>query len=330
MSAAHITHAAVGIVQRDDGQVLLAERPLGKAWAGYWEFPGGKIEDNETPVQALTRELQEELGITATSSYPWLTRTFDYPEKYDAKGKLEAPAKTVKLHFFVVTKWLGAPAGLENQAISWQRSEELNVSPMLPANAPILKALSLSNTYAITNLSQLGEDLFFKRLEIALENGLRLIQVREKQLTVVDFHLFVERVIKMAEPYKAKVLVNSDSPYLELDLANELNLAGIHFTAQDLMKLQVKPEGMLSGASCHNRQELTKAEALSLDYVMLSPVQVTLSHAEASPLGWDKFRELIADYSLPVYALGGMHTTDLHTARLHGAHGIAMLRDIWC
>ena len=118
MSAAHITHAAVGVIQRDDGQVLLAERPLGKAWAGYWEFPGGKIEDNETPVQGLRRELQEELGITATSSYPWLTRTFDYPEKYDAKGKLETPAKTVKLHFFVVTTWLGAPMGLESQALA--------------------------------------------------------------------------------------------------------------------------------------------------------------------------------------------------------------------
>ena len=330
LSASYITHAAVGVIQREDGQVLLAERPLGKAWAGYWEFPGGKIEDNETPEQALKRELEEELGITVTSSYPWLTRSFDYPEKYDIAGKLETPAKTVKLHFFIVTKWIGEPLGLENQAISWQRPEKLSVSPMLPANAPILKALSLTTTYAITNLSELGEVLFFKRLKVALDNGLRMIQVREKQLPVGDFRLFIERVIKMAAPYKARVFVNSDSPYLELSLADELNIAGIHFTAQDLMKLQVKPEGLLSGASCHNSQELTKAEALGLDYVMLSPVYATLSHLDVNPLGWDKFSELIAEYSLPVYALGGMQNTHLHTARLHGAHGIAMLRGIWC
>jgi 8-oxo-dGTP diphosphatase len=110
-----VTHAAVGVIQRDDGFVLLGERPIGKPWAGYWEFPGGKIEENETPECALNRELQEELGISVISSYRWLTRSFDYAAKYDATGKLESIAKTVKLHFFIVTEWQGEPFGLENQ-----------------------------------------------------------------------------------------------------------------------------------------------------------------------------------------------------------------------
>jgi 8-oxo-dGTP diphosphatase len=95
------------------------------------------------------------------------------------------------------------------------------------------------------------------------------------------------------------------------------------------MRLQVKPLGLLCGASCHNSQELAHAATLGFDYVLLSPVNATLSHAGAVTIGWDGFSGLIADYTLPVYALGGMQATDMHKARLHGAHGIAMQRGAW-
>ncbi|MDP3088398.1 MAG: Nudix family hydrolase [Methylotenera sp.] len=325
----NITEAAVGVIQRNDGMVLLAERPLGKAWAGYWEFPGGKVEEGEIADFALKRELQEELGIIVKSFYPWLTRSFDYPAKYDALGNLEAPEKTVKLHFFIVSAWIGEPSGLENQVISWQWPDQLTVSPMLPANTPILRALNLPSVYAVTNLGELGEAIFFKRLNKALDEGLMMIQVREKQLTPADLRLFMVRVMNMAAPYQAKVMVNSTSHYSDLNLVHDLNVPGIHFTSQDLMRLQVKPDHMWCGASCHNGQELAKAESLGLDYVTLSPVKTTLSHTDAVPLGWERFSDLIRGYSLPVYALGGMQMADLNTARLHGAHGVAMLRDFW-
>ncbi len=320
-----VTHAAVGVIQREDGWVLLAERPAGKPWAGYWEFPGGKVEEGETPQQALKRELQEELGIQVTSIYPWLTRSFDYAAKYDAAGQLDSPAKTVKLHFFIVTKWNGEPRGLENQQLVWQPSEKVEVSPMLPANAPIFAALSLPSTYAITNLSELGEDLFFERLQICLDNGLKMLQLREKQLSTQAFESFAERVIKLASPYGTKVLINSSH---QSALAT-LNVAGIHFSATDLMQLQTKPTEMLCGASCHNDKELAHAAALGLDYVMLSPVKATLSHPDEESIGWGKFADLIADYALPVYALGGMQPADLHEAKSNGAHGIAMFRSAW-
>jgi 8-oxo-dGTP diphosphatase len=321
----NITHAAVGVIQRQDGWVLLAERPVGKPWAGYWEFPGGKIEEGETPEHALKRELQEELGIAVTSLYPWLTRTFDYAAKYDANGQLESPAKTVKLHFFIITKWDGEPSGLENQILVWQRPEKVEVSPMLPANAPIFAALSLPNNYAITNLNELGEELFFKHLDTALSNGLKMIQLREKQLSAEAFKVFSERVIKLAAPYGAKLLINSGNKF---ELEN-LNAAGIHLNSIDLMLMQKKPANVLCGASCHNSKELAYAEVLGLDYVVVSPVKATCSHPDAEALGWDKFGDLIADYSLPVYALGGMKPADLHQAKLHGAHGVAMLRSAW-
>lgn len=321
----NITHAAVGVIQREDGWVLLAERPLGKPWAGYWEFPGGKIEEGETPVHALKRELQEELGIMVTSLYPWLTRSFDYAAKYKADGSLESPAKTVKLHFFIVTKWDGQPRGLENQSLSWQQPDKVAVSPMLPANAPIFTALSLPAVYAITNLNELGEELFFKRLKTALDNGLKMLQLREKHLSAEAFKVFAKRVIEMAAAHGAKVFINSGN---KVELEN-LNAAGLHLSSTDLMQMQTKPADVLCGASCHNTKELAHAVALGLDYVVLSPVQVTRSHPDVKALGWDKFGDLIAGYSLPVYALGGMKLSDLHQARFHGAHGIAMLRSAW-
>ena len=163
-----MTHAAVAVLMREDGKVLLGQRLEGKPWAGWWEFPGGKIEAGETPFQALQRELQEELGTQAVAAYPWLTRRFDYPEK------------TVKLHFFMVRRWDGTPYAKEGQPLSWQDPQSLNVNPMLPANVPILTALSLAPVYAITNLQEIGEAAFFTQLEEALQNGLKFIQIREK------------------------------------------------------------------------------------------------------------------------------------------------------
>lgn len=324
ISEGAITEAAVGVIQRDNGMVLLGERPAGKPWAAYWEFPGGKIEADETPEQALKRELQEELGITVTHYYPWLTRTYNYEAKYDAMGVLESPAKTVKLHFFIVTEWIGDPVGLENQLTSWQNPEKVNVGPMLPANAPILTGLSLSPIFAITNLKELGKPLFFERLKAALENGLMMIQVRENQLSPQELRLFSEHIIELAAPFEAKVFINSD-----VNLAQQLNASGVHLPSQKLMQMQTRPEGMLCGASCHNLKELSRAAALGLDYVMLSPVQATLSHLDAQPIGWPAFTQMVSGYSLPVFALGGMQMNDLHTARQHGAHGIAMQRAVW-
>jgi 8-oxo-dGTP diphosphatase len=324
MPASQVTEAAVGIIQRDNGMVLLGERPTGKPWEGYWEFPGGKVEPNETPAQALKRELQEELGITVTRFHSWITRTYEYEARYDQSGKLVTPAKAVKLHFFIVVEWQGDPVGLEDQLLSWQNPEKLTVGPMLPANSPILSALSLASTYAITNLKEMGEAQFFERLKIALENGLMMIQVREPHLSKQDLMLFAEHVIALAKPFEAKVFINTD-----VQSAQQLNASGVHLSAERLMQLKVKPEGLLVGASCHNTAELAHAKMLALDYVTLSPVKSTLSHPDASPLGWDAFNQLIAGYSLPVFALGGMLREDLDTARIYGAHGIAMQRDVW-
>ena len=186
---------SVAILQNQQGEFLLASRPPNKPWAGWWEFPGGKIEAGESAEHALIRELQEELGITPTHIQPWLTRIYNYPATHDFA------AKTVKLHFFFVNAWQGNLIGLENQQLSWQNPNNISVAPILPANAPIMKALALPPIYAISNVAEMGESAFLAALKIQLQQGLKLIQVREKELAPLALARVAEHVLILSKPY---------------------------------------------------------------------------------------------------------------------------------
>lgn len=121
MPERRITPVAVGILRRPDGRVLFAQRPPGKVYAGYWEFPGGKIEPGESSLNALKRELDEELGIRVTQATEWLAQRHVYPHAH------------VELRFFIITEWEGEPDSREGQAFAWQTPGAYTVAPMLPA-----------------------------------------------------------------------------------------------------------------------------------------------------------------------------------------------------
>ena len=314
---AKVTHVAVAILTKENGEFLLASRPQGKPWAGWWEFPGGKIEAGEAPEHALKRELQEELGIAASLIQPWLQRIYDYPQTHDS------PAKTVHLHFFFVTEWQGELHAHEGQQLSWQNPQNITVSPVLPANAPIMKALALPPIYAISNAAEMGEEAFFVALKTQLKNGLKLIQLREPLCEPISM-LLPEQIISLVHEFGAKILLNSDS-----ELAKELGADGVHLPSAALLKLQQKPENLMVAASCHSTAELAHAQKLGLDFVVLSPVKPTKSHENAEALGWQKFTQLIEKIEIPVYALGGMTLDNLPQALSSGARGIAMQRAIW-
>lgn len=318
-------HVAVAILQRknedDSSQFLLASRPQGKGWAGWWEFPGGKIEDGESPEHALMRELTEELGIKPTITQQWLTRQYDYPAL--SQNGHDAPAKSVLLHFYFVSAWQGEISPREGQQLSWQSADNITVAPILPANAPILHALALPPVYAISNIAEMGEEAYLDALQTALNKGLRLVQVREKHLTKDAFIRISAQIIALAKPYNATILISQD-----IALARDLGAHGVHLPSQELLMLKTKPAGLMVTASCHNEEELLHAEMLGLDFVVLSPVKSTQSHPEMDALGWQAFADMAKKTTLPVYALGGMTLTDLPIALSYGARGIAYQRGI--
>lgn len=303
---------AAAVILRPNGDFLLGQRPSGKPYPGFWEFPGGKIKPDETAREALLRELDEELGIRVICADPWLTRTYRYPHA------------TVTLRFFRVSKWEGEIHAREHQALAWQSASAIDVAPLLPANQPVLAALRLPDFYAITPDRQSRPADFLTRLEAALRDGLRLLQIRDKSLSVVEFARFAREAVTLCRAHKAKVILNSN-----VQLAERLDANGVQLTSEQLIALAERPALELCGASCHDARELERAVELHMDFAVLGPVFPTASHSGPPSLGWQRFSELIADYPLPVYAIGGLRADNLQTAKRHGAHGIAMIRGAW-
>jgi 8-oxo-dGTP diphosphatase len=126
---------AVGVLVREDGAFLLTSRPAGKPYAGYWEFPGGKLEAGETVAQALARELHEELGIDIQNCTPWKTEQMDYPHAL------------VNLHFCKVTAWKGELVMREAQLMAWQQLP-VQVKPVLPGTLPVLRWFAQERSFA--------------------------------------------------------------------------------------------------------------------------------------------------------------------------------------
>ena len=306
-----LVDVAAAVIERPDGSFLLAQRPPGKVYAGYWEFPGGKVEPGEPVADALDRELREELGIDVELAYPWITRVFTYPHA------------TVRLHFYRVVCWRNDPHPHEGQSFVWQRSGHLTVSPMLPANAPILKALSLPVSLGITRAWESGVEPAMRQFRLAVARGLRLVQVRENNLDATARRSFATRVVGEVRDAGGLAMINGN-----VQLASSLG-AGLHLPSRELMTASSRPDVEWCSASCHNIAELEKARDLGLDFALLGPVRATPSHTGATELGWKNFADLIRGYSLPVFALGGMRLADLDGARRCGAHGVAMIRGAW-
>jgi 8-oxo-dGTP diphosphatase len=301
-----VTEVAAAVIERP-GEFLLAQRPEGKPYSGYWEFPGGKIEPGEDARAALVRELREELGIEVRAATPWITRVYAYTHA------------TVRLHFFRVSEWVGEPQPLEDQAIAWQRVGAPDVSPMLPANAPVLAALALPAVMIVSDVARMGIEPWLHALDERATAERLLVQIREKASGMHALQNLLSRTLARVEPFGGRVVVNSDCGAFA-------QAHGVHLTARALMHAASRPHVPLAGASCHDARELEHAQALGLDYAVVGPVQKTATHPDAEPLGWERFASLAAGCAIPVYAIGGMTRRMLPEARAYGAHGVALLR----
>lgn len=299
------TEVAAAVIEKPDGTFLLAQRPRGKVYPGFWEFPGGKIEPGEDAHAALVRELEEELGIRVTRATPWITRVHAYTHA------------TVRLHFFRVTGWEGEPRPLEDQGIAWQRPGATDVAPMLPANAPLLAALELPAIMLVTDAAEVGIDLWVSKLAALPADQRILVQVREKGVERLRVQHLLQRVLARTAAFGSSVVVNSDCGAFPQS-------NGVHLTSAALMAATERPAGALVGASAHNEVELEQVARLGLDYAVVGPVKATASHPGAIPLGWERLEELLRGRPVPAYAIGGLARADLDEAKRRGAHGIAL------
>lgn len=305
-------NVAVGVLIDSNKKILLAKRTRSRSWSGWWEFPGGKLENNESPEEALARELKEEVGVDVVTCEKWVTRNYSYEEH------------NVTLYFFKVTEWNGELTPRESQKLLWIDPLEANKTTILPPNVFILNALSLPTQYGITNISETPKEIFLTQLLKQLKQGLKMIQIREKNLTLEEIKEITLEIIKICKPYSAKVILNSS-----IELANTVSANGVHLNSIELKKFTIKPKNIIISASCHSEEDVQIAQDKGIDFVVLSPVNTTISHPRIVPMGWSKFLKISNKFNIPIYALGGMEKSHINIALDSGAIGIASQRAIW-
>jgi 8-oxo-dGTP diphosphatase len=305
---------AVGVLQRTDGKVLVGERSAGKSLPGYLEFPGGKIEFGETPTAALERELNEELGLSVDGSC--LHRLIRFEYAYPEFG--------VRLYVYRLENWADEPVGREGQHLSWKMPADLFTAPLLPANRPILNALTLPSSLLITPRIKPGETgAFGHRLERALANdkpGGVILRLSDPPLWES-----LARLLAAARTRGQILILNSGGVTSLPPIFH-----GLHLSAAALTALEARPtvDGWI-GASVHCVEEAIQARRLGLDYIIAGSVRDTPSHPGTESLGWDRFEKIVAAAGIPTYAIGGVGPVDLPRVRAHWGQGIAAIRAFW-
>ena len=309
-----VIHVVAGVIRDREGRILLTQRPPGKHLAGLWEFPGGKRESGESPEEALRRELHEEIGIDVGALRRVICFPWDYAEK------------SIFLDVYNIADFSGTPHGREGQAIRWEFVDSLPNIPMPAADVPIVAALRLPDRYAITPEPSGDPTIFLAGLEKVLRTGVKLIQLRSKQIPRDSLADIAAQSHALARRYDAHLILNGN-----MDLVERLELSGVHLSSVELMACRRRPlnRSFWVGASCHNQTELEHAVRIDVDFAVLGPVMPTNSHPNAEPLGWKHFSQLCKNLPLPIYALGGMTSADLPNALAARAQGIAGISTFW-
>ncbi|MGR8929120.1 MAG: Nudix family hydrolase [Gammaproteobacteria bacterium] len=297
-------HVAVGVVRDIDGRILLTRRAEHVHQGGLWEFPGGKLEHGESVLEALSRELLEEVGIQVRSARPLIKINHRYP---DLK---------VLLDVWLVDEFSGTAVAHENQAMRWVEPQHLSEYDFPAANRPIISASRLPNCYAI--LEGHSNAQILDNLSVIVGKHVRLIQLRIKSLASAEIFPVYQQVLSTCRNNGIKLLVNSDLPLFRAEAD------GIHLSSRALMIARGRPPNYeWVAASCHNLKELQHAEQIGVDFVVLAPILPTTTHPLATPLGWENMSKLIEQINLPVFALGGLKLADMDRVIQAGGQGIA-------
>ena len=311
---AHI-HVAVALIIKNQ-QVLISLRPSHVHQGGLWEFPGGKLEKNETAEQALYREIKEELAIDIISAKTFMKIQHDYSDK------------SVLLDILKVDDFTGEPQGAEGQEIKWQPLSDLKIEDFPQANRAIVHRLICRDQYLIT-----GEFSSFDEFQIKLSNSLqqsnKLVQLRCKSKeSSADFQQLTQQASIICQQYQATLLLNTSLHIFQL-LSEYVQ--GLHLSSSRLFDFNERPINMdkILSVSCHSKAEVKQAQKLQADIILISPIKETRSHPGVKGIGWPAFKELANGFTGVVYALGGMTKKDIKIAQSFSAQGIAAISEFW-
>jgi len=288
-----------------DQQILIAKRQSHQFMGGFWELPGGKIEHGESPEVAISRELNEELGIIVDKLSLHQTMVYQYTDRI------------VELSIYNIDNYLNTPKGVEGQEIAWVSVENLNSYKLLPTMKSFINSITLPKQYWITPSSNHQSDEWIRKFDEKIKQGISLIQLRSK--TKLDI-TFIEELHNKCKHNNINLLLNTvDKSF------HEAYCDGWHITTGEMFDLKSRPcaNNKLLGASTHDLTEALKAQDLGADFIVISPVQATQTHPDTVPIGWDAAKEVVDKLNIPVYFLGGMTLNDLDKTLKLGAQGIA-------
>lgn len=316
MMAVREIHVAVGVIFRE-GKVLIARRPDHVHQGGLLEFPGGKVEAGESVQQALVREIREETGllIRPETLEPVIEIRHDYGDKQ------------VFLDVWETAFVDGDPEGREGQEIRWLDVAELADLDFPAANRPIIRALRLPRSYAITGAAA-NTDIYreqFRKNVLATRPGLCLF--RAPALSEDAYQRLADWSLEASQASDSALMLHGAPSLLD----HLPRAAGLHLPWREARQHSARPvsDEYLLAISCHNEEQIAHAEQLRADFITLGPVNATPSHPEAAGIGWERFQALVAGATVPVYALGGLSSEDIGTARRAGAQGIAGISFWW-
>ena len=288
-------HVAIAILLHQD-QVLVGWREATQHQGNKYEFPGGKVENAETPLAACCRETQEEVGIHLSD---W--------HAFDVIGH-EYDDVRINLHVFHAH----VPTDVLSQIQApwqWYKRDELLDLNFPSANQAIIQRLywprQIKISEQLANLSQLpANQLMYWRVDAHQAECIELAEVSVEHIS--------------------RLIVNIEM-YQQLNSIQQQAISAIHLKQNQVLALKAGDlsKGKRYLAACHDLASMQQAQRIGCDAILLSPVQTTHTHPDAVALGWPQFEALAAAVDIPVFALGGIRRDDLMLAQQHGAYGIA-------
>lgn len=316
-SSNKVVHVAVAVVEDSSGKFLLAKRPQSSHQGGLWEFPGGKIENDESVIDALKRELFEEVALELLHATPLIQIPHDYADK------------SVLLDVWKIEQFTGSAFGKEGQDICWVDANDFSLYEFPDANKSIICAIQLPDKYMITG-EFVDENQLLSRISSSLKKNIKLVQFRAHHLPNDIYFDYAKKIHSLCQKYNAKLMLNCSAKNYVKYSASDFS-AGIHLSVRELTIFSdiSLANNILVSASTHNQQELTLAQERQVDFCVLSPVKKTRTHPDSTPLSWEKFKSLCRIATVPVYALGGIVNDDLEQSKKMGGQGISAIGAFW-